>query len=180
MIRGFKDEGIVLARRNYSEADRILVLYTKNCGKLSMIAKGVRKPSSRKRASIEMFSKINFQAATGRGLDILTETEILDSFDEIRSNLPKVSVAYFFCEVVGKITRDDERNASLYSLLIDYLGKLKTSLNLRTLRAEFTKDALVLSGFWPEGKPLDDPDQALESVTEKKINSIRVGKKLTS
>lgn len=180
MNRSYKDVGVVLGRKNYSEADRILVLFTKQHGKISVIAKGVRKPKSRKRGSLEIFSQVKFQAVVGRGLDILTEVDIVDSFSQIREDLQKVSVAYFFCEVVGKITREEEKSQQVYAILIEYLGKLETASGLRNLRTDFTKDVLVATGFWPAEKLMDDPDQILEYVTEKKINSVRVGKKLVS
>ena len=60
--RSYTSEGIVLARRNYGEADRILVIYSKNFGRVSYMAKGVRRPKSRKRGHIEVFNYIKFQA----------------------------------------------------------------------------------------------------------------------
>ena len=46
--RSYTSEGVVLARRHFGEADRILVLYTKNFGRISLIAKGVRRPKAGK------------------------------------------------------------------------------------------------------------------------------------
>jgi len=176
----FSDEGIVLARRNYSEADRILSVLSKNHGRLSLIAKGVRKPSSKKRGHIEVFSKIRFQAVRGRGLDLITEAESLDNFSEVRHNLKKVALAYYFMEVVGRTTHENEKHIELYSLVCKYLELLKTEVKLRNLRNKFVIEILTTQGFWPKGKILLNPDAKLEEVTERKINSFRVGKKLTS
>src|SRR3990170_878312 len=103
-LHSYSSEGIVLARRNYGEADRILSVYTKNHGRVSLMAKGIRRPKSRKRGHLEIFSHVRFQAATGRGIDLMTEVEVIDDFKEIRRSLKKVSLAYYFCEVIGKIT----------------------------------------------------------------------------
>ncbi len=170
----------MLARKSYGEADRILSLFTKQYGRMSVIAKGVRKPASRKRASIEVFSQIKFAAARGRSLDILTETEIVNTFEALRKNLKKISVAYFFCEVVGRLTREEEKNEALYGLLLDNLEDLITAKKLRQLRQDFVSEALVLTGFWPKGREIGDVDKVLEFVTERRINSTRVGKKLLS
>lgn len=176
----YSSEGIVLARRSYSEADRILVVYSRNYGKISFIAKGVRKPKSRKRGSLEVFSHIKFSAARGKNLDIIEEAEIIDSFQSIRKNLEKVAVAYYFMEVVGRVTREDEKNERFFTLILEYLQDLKTAKSLRKLRKEFIFQTLVLLGFWPKGKIMDNPDKILENVVEREINSIRVGKKLLS
>ena len=176
----YSSEGIVLARRSYSEADRILVVYSKNYGKISFMAKGVRKPKSRKRGSLEVFSHIKFSAARGRNLDIIEEAEIIDSFQTIRKSLKRVAVAYYLMEVVGRVTREDKKNENFFTLILKYLQNLKTTKSLRKLREEFIFQTLVLLGFWPKGKIMDNPDKILENVVEREINSIRVGKKLLS
>ena len=78
-----------MARQNYSEADRILKLFTKHYGKVSIIAKGVRKPKSRKRGSLEVFGHIKFAASRGKNLDLMTEVEIIDSFELVRKSLKR-------------------------------------------------------------------------------------------
>ncbi len=171
-------EGVILARRNFSEADRIISVFTKNFGKLSVIAKGVRKPMSRKRGHLEVFSYIKFIAHRGKTLDLMTEVATIDSFTQVRKNLKKVAVAYFVVEVIAKITREEAKNEDLFELLVETLQKLKANQNLRGLREDFVYQALVLAGFWPRGKAMDAPDKILEEVTERRIKSIRVGKKL--
>src|SRR3990167_232676 len=93
--RNYTSEGIVLARKNYGEADRIIVIYSKHFGKLRLLAKGVRRPKSRKRGHIEVFSRLKFQVSRGKGMDLITEAEIIQNFSEIRKSLKKVTVAFF-------------------------------------------------------------------------------------
>jgi len=178
MRRSYVDEAIVLARRNFSEADRILSVFSKGHGRLSLLAKGVRRPSSRKRGHIEVFNRIKFQAVKGRGLDMMTEAEIIDSFEMVRKDLKKVALAYYFMEVIGRTIHEEEKNIELYGLLQDYLEKLKEDKKLLSLRKNFVYQALTILGFWPKGKDLPDPDSKLEEVTERQLNSARVGKKL--
>lgn len=178
--RSYSSEAIVLARRNYSEADRIIVVYSKDYGKFSLIAKSVRKIKSRKRGSIEVFSHIRFSAARTKSLDILTEAEIISTFSQIRKNLKKVSVAYYFTEVVGRLTHEGEKNEKLFSLLLKYIDSLHKEKALKKLREKFVKDIVILLGYWPKGKPINNPDLLLEEITERSINSVRVGKKLLS
>ena len=178
MRRSYVDEAIVLARRNFSEADRILSVFSKGRGRLSLIAKGVRRPSSRKRGHIEVFNRIKFQAVKGRGLDMMTEAEIIDSFEMVRKDLKKVALAYYFMEVIGRTIHEEEKNIELYGLLQDYLEKLKEEKKLLSLRKDFVYQVLTILGFWPRGRELENPDAKLEEVTERQLNSARVGKKL--
>ena len=178
--RTYSDEAVVLARRSFGEADRILSLYSKHHGRLSLIAKGVRKPQSKKRGSLEVFSYIKFAAAKGRSLDIITEVETIDSFAQVRKNLWKVTVAYFFMEVIGRTTREAEKHQELFDLTIKYLNLLSREALLKTLRANFVYEVITTLGFWPKGRPLINPDAQLEQIIERQLFSLRVGRKVLS
>jgi DNA repair protein RecO (recombination protein O) len=127
-----------------------------------------------------VFSRLKFSVAKGKNLDILTEAEIIDSFSTIRKNLKKVAVAYYLMEVVGRVTREDEKNEEFYTYILATLKGLKTAEALRKLRKDFVYGVLVLIGFWPKGKTMDNPDKVLEDVIERELYSARVGKKLLS
>lgn len=176
--RNYSDEGIVLARRSYSEADRILSVYSKNHGRLSLIAKGVRRPISKKRGHIEVFNQIKLQVIRGKGLDLMTEAEIIDNFSEVRKNLKKIVLAYYFMEVVGRTTHEGEKHPELYASILKFLRALKTAKELKKLRKQFVCEILTILGFWPKGKRLTDPDIKLSEVTERNLSSVRVGKRL--
>ncbi len=177
--RAYTSEGVVLVRKNYGEADRILTVFSKDFGKLPLMAKSVRRPASRKRGGIEVFSHIKFQAVSGKGMDLITEVEVINSFNEIRADLNKVSVSYYFCEVVGKITNEKETNREVFLILLKYLNRLISENKLKTLRNEFAREVLVTLGFWPQGQALPRPDDKLQEVIEKELSTIRIGKKLT-
>jgi DNA repair protein RecO (recombination protein O) len=179
-FRNYSDEGFVLARRTYGEADRILSIFSKNHGRLSLIAKGVRKVGSRKRGHIEVFSLVKFAAAGGRGLDLITETETIDNYPEVRKSLNKVALAYFFMETIGRTTHENEKNLDLFNLIEHYFDFLKTEKKLKSLRSDFIREELTLLGFWPKGKTLPNPDEKLQEVTERYMGSVRVGKQLVS
>jgi len=167
-------------RKSYSEADRIVVIFTKKYGKVSFIAKGVRRLNSKKRGSLEVFSHLKFSAARGKSLDILTEVEIINSFSEIRKDLKKVAIAYFIVEVLGRLTREDEKNERLFKLLLNYLKGLKKETNLKRYRKKYIFEVLTLLGFWPKAKPMPTPDATLREVVERELSSARVGKKILS
>lgn len=177
-LRTYSSEGVILSRKNYSEADRILIVLSKHFGKLSLLAKGIRKIKSKKRGHLEIFSKVKFSAVSGHGMDIVTEVETINDFSKIRINLNKMSLAYYFCEVINKITHEDGRPSTVYNLLSTALGQLEQETELKKLRLKFIYDLLTNMGYWPVAKKLVDADIVLDDVLERKINSIRVGKKV--
>jgi DNA repair protein RecO (recombination protein O) len=176
--RSYSDEGLVLARRNYGEADRILSLYTQNHGRISVIAKGIRRLSSKKRGHLEVFSHFKFQVARGRNLDILTEAEIINNFSGVRKSLAKASLAFYFMEVIGRTTREGEPHREVFDLILKYLQETNRKKNLKSIRLDFILKLLTVLGFWPQGKKLLNPDAKLEEVIERSLSSERVGKKM--
>lgn len=178
--RSYTSEGIILGRRNFGEADRILSIYSKDKGKISIMAKGVRMPKSRKRGHLEVFSQVKFQATSSRGMDIMVEVEVSNDFEGIRGNLAKISLAYYFCEVVSKITHEGEHSFELYSLIVRNLNELKDGKGLKLLRFNFVQELLTVMGYWPNNLKLPNPDEVLEEVIERQIYSSRVGKRMVS
>lgn len=76
----FQTEAIILRRTNYGEADRILTLLTSEKGKLSAIAKGVRKPKSKLAGGLELFATCHVGIGEGRGSMSLVTSARLDYF----------------------------------------------------------------------------------------------------
>lgn len=178
--RTYTSEGIVLAKKNYGEADKIFIIFTMNFGKISLIAKSVRRPKSRKRGHLEIFNKISFNAVKSHGLDLLIEAEVIDDYQIIRQSLKKVSLAYYFCEVIGKITHEGETQKDIFELLVNSLKNLENTKKLKVLRLDFIYKLLTILGYWPKDKIMTNHDLLLEEVIERNINSMRVGKIISS
>lgn len=176
----YSSEGIILGRRNFSEADRIISIYSKDGGRISLIAKGVRRPSSRKRGHIEIFNLVKYQATVGHGIDMMLEAEVINDFKNIRKSLNKISLAYYFMEVVGRITHEGEPNEELFDLILLNLTKLEKTKALKDLRISFLNSILTTLGYWPKGVVVPNPDEKLEEVIERQIYSKRVGKIISS
>jgi DNA repair protein RecO (recombination protein O) len=177
-LHAYSSEGIILARRNFGEADRILSVFSKDMGRIFLIAKGIRRPASKKRGHVEIFTHLKYQAVSGKSLPIMTEAEVISDFKKVRKSLNKISLAYYFMEVTGKITHEGESNKKLFDLLLSNLKELENTRLLKDLKKEFILKLLVLLGYWPEGKKMEDSDRALEEVVERQISSKRVGKRM--
>src|SRR5690606_11362664 len=175
----FSSQAFVLGKKNFSDTDKIITLFTRDYGKVYVIAKGIRKLSSRKRGSVEYFNHIKFSAFSGKNFDILSEVESLTEFAELKSNLRKSTLAYYILELVEKFTREEE-SPELFDLVLGYLEKVNNQKNLKEIRYDFVYDILVIMGFWQKGKPLKNPDKVIENVLEREIVSKRVGKIILS
>lgn len=174
--RNYSAEGIILSRKNYGEADRILTIFTKYSGKNRVIAKGVRKMSSRKRGSLELFSHIKFFAAYGKGLDIMTEVEEKNSFSAWRGNLQRVAVAYHLSEVVEKLTPEGQEHKEIFELVKkSYLDLKNIEYNsLPYFVSSFKIAVLEELGFIERNKKMpENLDSFIEDLINGKLKTKR-------
>ena len=125
--RTYRTRAVILRRRNYSDADRILTVFTPRMGKRELIAKGSRKTTSRQAGHLELFSHANLLVAQARTWDIITESVTVESFLHLRRNLGGISRAAYICELVDAFSAEDDENEIVWDLLL---------LCLRDLNAE--------------------------------------------
>lgn len=176
VVNSYKTQGIVLKRINFGEADRIITLYTKNFGKITAIAKGVRKMTSRKRGALEIFNLVEFFASRGKTLDVITEVETLRTFEPWRRDLHKVGIAYEMAEMVDKLTAEESAQEEVFCLLSDCLEKLGSSPSreLKAFLNDFAQTLVKILGFWPRHKefpPNFDTVSFVEQIAERELKS---------
>lgn len=162
--RLYRTDAIVLRRADFGEADRLLTVFTPDKGKVRLLAKGVRKTTSRKAGHIELFMLTDMLVAHGRTWDIISQAEIVEPFRGLREDLDKTSHAYYLAELVDRFTEEHDPNQPLFELLALTLARLShadsTSLALRY----FEVHLLSLTGFQPQLYFCVAGDEAIEPV----------------
>lgn len=176
--RVHKTHAVVLRRRDYGDADRVLVVYTPNHGKQELIAHGVRKVTSRKAGHLESFSHASLLVAEGRTWGVITEANTVESYRHIREDLDQIGRAAYICELVDRFTEVDDENRDVWDLLtgalrmLDNLDSHTPSFDPHLLLRWFELHLLALVGFQPQlfhclscGKPIE-PEENYLSLQE--------------
>lgn len=148
--RLYRTPAIVLNRQDFGEADRILTLFTPELGKLRVIAKGVRKITSRKGGHVELFTYSNLLIAKGRNLDIVTQAETIMPFRALREDLLRISYAYYIAELVNQFTKEGDANRSLFDQLLATLQTLSATNDLQRAARQFELRLLDAVGYRPQ------------------------------
>jgi DNA repair protein RecO (recombination protein O) len=148
--RIYRVDGIVLARRDWGEADRMITLFTPDRGKLRVIAPGARKPLTRKSGHLEVFSRGHFVVARGRTFDKLTQAETREYFPQLRERLEQVSAGYLLVELVDRFLEEHDENPLLYDLLLDALGWLDQGESPELVLRFFEVKMLGYVGYQPQ------------------------------
>jgi DNA repair protein RecO (recombination protein O) len=141
-----KTEAVVLRSMRYGEADRILHVYTPNRGRISAIAKGVRRTRSRFGGRLEPFFRLRMDLHEGRG-ELLTVTgaQTVDAYARLRGDALALDSAARACDAVGRLFETSEPHPGVFNLLCRHLALLDEQVSVATE---------------PMGRPLGDQSSA--------------------
>lgn len=148
--RVYQTEGIVLRRSDFGESDRLLTVFTPDRGKIKLVAKGARKPSSRKSGHVELFSRGQYLVAVGRDLDVLTQAETIEPYKALREDLLRTTYGYYVAELADAFTAEHDENRPLYELLKEALGWLSAVEDLPLAARYYELHLLGLVGYQPQ------------------------------
>lgn len=164
--RTIRTEAVVLKRSDFGESDRLLTLYTPRHGKLRAVAKGARKPQSRKTGHVELFMRSNLLLAAGRSLFVLTQAEMIEGYTALRDDLVRTTYAAYAVELLDRFTVDDDPHPEIYDLLVDALGWFAEHEDVMLVSRFYELRLLSMAGFRPQffscvscGQPIEEQDQ---------------------
>ena len=148
-----KTEAVVLRSMRYGEADRILHLYTPNRGRVSAIAKGVRRARSRFGGRLEPFFRLRIELHEGRG-ELLTVTgaQTVDGHARLRGDARALDAAARACDAVGRLFETAEPHPGVFNLLCRKLSMLdeQPAEATRSAALAFRMKLLLAAGLAPQ------------------------------
>ena len=147
--RTFKTEGVVLRQASYGEADRMLTVYTRDFGTLRLVARGLRRPSSRLAGHLEPLVHASLQLARGRGPDVVAGADTLHGHTALRDSLEGIARGLVCAELVEAFAPEEQANPELFALLLHALAMLNEGEG-DLLLWHFAFHVLVLTGYMPE------------------------------
>ena len=148
--RLYRGDAVVLRQRNLGEADRILVLYTQQRGKLSAVAKGIRRPRSRLAGSLQLFSHASLQLAAGRSLEVITQAKAVNLHYRLRQEVERYAHASYVAELLDALVDDGQPDEYLFNVLTETLQGMDVGGDPATLTRAFEIKQLSRLGYGPE------------------------------
>ena len=82
-------QGLILKHKDYREADRLITIYSREYGKITALARGTRKISSKLAGSLEPFTLADFMIARGRNFDTIASLEVIKNFRLLKKKFRK-------------------------------------------------------------------------------------------
>jgi DNA repair protein RecO (recombination protein O) len=140
-------EAVVLAAMDYGESDRIVTLFTREHGKVRVLARHGKKSVKRFSGALEIFARLRIHLVLKEGLSSLRTTDIITVFPHIRQDLLKIGCAGYACEIVDRFLPEAMCNPRLFRLLVSYLEQLDTFPSRADDRRFFEINLLNILGY---------------------------------
>jgi DNA repair protein RecO (recombination protein O) len=121
-----RTEAIVLRSLDYGETSQIVTLYTREKGKLGVMAKGARRPKSSFGATLQpmAYTQVVFYYKPTRTLQTLSESSHVESFHRLRRNLTSITVGFRIVELVDALMETEDAQPEVFALLVHALRRL--------------------------------------------------------
>ena len=148
--RVYKTEVVVLRQRRLGEADKILTLFSADLGKFDAVAKGIRRPGSRKAGHLELLMHASLMLARGKSLDIITQVQAIETYLPLREDLNRLSCGLYVAELIDRFTAEHMDSYPLFRLLVGTLGRLATRPDLDLVLRYFEITVVALMGYQPQ------------------------------
>ncbi len=149
--RTYRARGVVLRTYKLGEADRIIVLLTREHGQVRAVAKGVRRTSSKFGSRLEPFMVVDLLLAHGRNLDIITQVETRGAYGyDIASDYGRYTAATAIAETAERLTDSSEAGGAQYALAVGAFSALGRNLHPAELILDsYLLRALATAGWAP-------------------------------
>ena len=161
----YKANAIVLRRIPLGETDKILTLFTREYGKLSAIAKGARRTTSRLAGASEPLMLLRALLGEGMNLDVLSQGEIRESFPEIRADFGLFLRATYACELLDKLTVERDPAPELFDQLLSTLYILQRATDPDAAIHAYELRMMAYTGYEPQLDSCVRCERGLEPAT---------------
>ncbi len=178
--------GIILKQAPIGEYDRRICLLTKERGKISVFAKGARKPGNRFTASTNPFCFGFFKLYEGKNSYTIAEVDIKNYFEELLTDFEGAYYGIYFTEVADYYTRENNDERQMLKLLYQTLKALSVpSLPNKLIKCIFELKTIQINGEYPGAPNEEDLDPSttyalsyLEASSVEKLYTFTVNDKV--
>ncbi|RSD22746.1 DNA repair protein RecO [Mesobacillus subterraneus] len=144
-----KCEGIVIRTTDYGETNKIVTLFTREFGKVGVMARGAKKPNSRLSAVTQLFTYGHYLFQASTGLGSLQQGEMMSSLRAIREDIFLTAHASYIVDLTDKVTEDRKSNPFLFELLLQTLNYLNEGYDMEILTHIYEMKMLNVQGLYP-------------------------------
>ena len=141
---------LIIKSIDFREADKLVTVYSEQYGKLRAVARGIKKPKSSLRSSIQPFCYSQLHFYRGRDLELITQGKLLDFFGNSREDLERTLYSVYLMEILDKSLMDRLPIPGLFRLTLQTLRTINDNgINPLVIR-HFELNLAIHLGYRPQ------------------------------
>lgn len=153
-MNNYVTEAINLKSYNLNDADKIIVMYSKDNGLIKGVAKGIKKPKSKLGARMDLLVANSLQLLKGRSMDTIVQAQTVNNFKKSREDFDKLMLSSYVSELVMNFGEGSESvSEEIYELLYKALNRISDSTDKKEALIaviKFQLKILLIMGFCVE------------------------------
>lgn len=170
--RSFSCQAVVLKRTSVGETDRVVTLLSQEFGKIAVVAKGVRKLTSSKRAYLEPGNHINAYCIATSSMPLLTQATLISDTNEVRSSLLKMRQLNQLLEIFDQLFVENELEPELFDLILETRESvLQSTPVVAKIRSQLEQLIMQLGFQDPQDTQFLNINEYINSLTDRKMHS---------
>lgn len=150
----YRTRGIFLRKEDRGEADQIFFVFTKDFGQIEILARGIRKITSKLRPAVEILCLSEIEFIQGKTYKTLTDALALEKFAVIKGDLRRLKAVYLIFQTANRLLFKPEKDERIWQLVNECLNLLSSDsmpvANCQIVSYYFIWNFLVFLGYAPE------------------------------
>lgn len=149
----YRTQGIFLKKNDRGEADQLLTIFTEKFGKIEVVAKSIRKITSKLRSGADVFYCSELEFVQGKNCKIITDVAVIDKMENLRKNFQRLTMAVSMAEMLDRFVSKEEKDEKIWQLTFEIFQKLNyqpLTTNYQLIYHYFLWNLLTILGYSPE------------------------------
>lgn len=145
----YQTEAILVAVRDWGDADKIVTLFSREYGKITAFANGARRPKSPLAGGMQLFTHMEVTLAPGKNSDSVKQCEIKHAFRKIQEDFICMAYGAFIAELTAELCPERQPEPQVFDLLLEVF-QILTLRNPRMVALGWAWQLLAISGYYPD------------------------------
>ena len=168
MKEQFTTNVINLKSYNISEADKLLLMYSKDKGLIKAVARGSKKTNSKLGGRMELLVANKLMLNKGKTFDSISQAEAINTFFNLRSDIDKLFLAMYGSEIVSNFGIENDPNSEdIYNLFYSFLDELSKAETKELSMLQVIKFQLKIMNILGYSIELNNCVKCIDKLTEK-------------
>lgn len=175
MARTIKTEALVLRKYSLPNEDRIITLFTKDRGKMSVVAKGIKKITSRRLPHMETANLVRATLSQTRDRFYLQDSTLLSGFTALKTASRKIDLMYFYFFILEYILPPEQPESHIYTSTLHFMVQLSEAESADTFPIlSYLNNLLKMLGYSNADMTFESLCRAVEGIIHKKLPEISI------